>query len=73
MMRRYELFYELVQFSVTNPNGSHDSFLKTIKPIIVSMYEGDTSKADEVIKLSKYFRKFILTGEIHQEIAKYLA
>jgi hypothetical protein len=73
VMRRYELFYELVKFSVTNPNGSYDSFLKTIKPIIVSMYNGDTTKADEVINLSKHFRKFILTGEQHQDIVPYLA
>lgn len=72
MMRRYELFYELVNFSVNNPNGSHDSFLKKIKPIIVSMYNGDTDKAEQILGLSKLFRKFILQGEIHQDIAKFL-
>jgi hypothetical protein len=72
MMRRYELYYELVNFSVNNPNGSHDSFLKKIKPIIVSMYNGDTAKAEQILGLSKLFRKFILKGEIHQDIAKFL-
>ena len=72
MMRRYELFYELVNYSVSKPNGSHDGFLKVITPIIVSMYNGDTDKANEVIKLSKHFRAYILKGDIHQDIAQYL-
>ena len=72
MMRRYELFYELVNYSVNKPNGSHDGFLKVITPIIVSMYNGDTDKANEVIKLSKHFRAYILKGDIHQDIAQYL-
>ena len=72
MMRRYELMYELVNYSVNKPNGSHDGFLKVITPVIVSMYNGDTDKANEVIKLSKHFRAYILKGEIHQDIAQYL-
>ena len=72
MMRRYELFYELVDFSINKPNGSHETLLKKIKPIIVSMYGGDESKADEVIGLSRHFRKFILDGEIHPSIAEFL-
>jgi hypothetical protein len=72
MMRRYELMYELVNYSVNKPNGSHEAFLKTIKPIIVSMYNGDTTKAEEVLRLAKLFRAYILKGEIHQDIARYL-
>jgi hypothetical protein len=72
MMRRYELFYEIVNFTINKPNGSHDSLLKILKPIILSMYNGDVDKTDEVIALSKHFRKFIMNGEIHQDIATYL-
>jgi len=72
MMRRYELFYEVVNFSINNPNGTHDSLLKRVKPIILSMYEGNTEKADNVIALSKHFRKFILDGKIHRDIAEFL-
>jgi len=72
MMRRYELFYEVVNFSVNKPNGSYESLLKILKPIVLSMYNGDVDKCEEVIKLSRHFRKFILTGEIHQEIAEFL-
>lgn len=72
MMRRYELFYEVINFSINNPNGTHDSLLKRVKPIILSMYDGNTEKADNVIALSKHFRKFILEGKIHTDIAMFL-
>lgn len=71
-MRRYELFYELVNFSVNNPNGSHETFLKKIKPIIVSMYNGQTEKADEILKLARHFQKFINKGTIDPEIQEFL-
>ena len=72
MMRRYELMYEIVNFSVSKPNGSHDTFLKGITPIVLSMYNGDTDKANEVLRLAKHFKAYILKGEIHQDIAQYL-
>lgn len=71
MMRRYELMYELVNYSVNKPNGSHEAFLKTITPIIISMYNGDTEKANEVMRLAKLFRAYILKGETHEDIARY--
>lgn len=72
MMRRYELMHELVNFTVTKPNGSHDALIKTIKPILLSMYNGDVTKTDEVIRLSGLFRTFILKGTIHADIKKFL-
>lgn len=72
MIRRYELFYEVVNFSVNSPNGSHDLLLKRLDPIVLSMYNGDRAKADEVLSLSKHFRKYILAGDIHQDIAPFV-
>ena len=72
MMRRYELFYEVVDVSINNPSMSHVSFMKRIRPIIISLYNGNVEKADEIIGLAKHFRKFILDGDIHQDIAKFL-
>lgn len=72
MMRRYELMYELVDYSVNKPNGSHDSFLRRIKPIILSMYNGDVDKTEQIIKLSKHFRTFIINGKVSPEIERYL-
>lgn len=72
MMRRYELFYEVINFSINKPNGSHDSLMKIVKPIVLSMYNGDVDKCEEVIRLSKHFRKFILDGTVHQDITEFL-
>jgi hypothetical protein len=71
MMRRYELFYEVVNASVSGT--SHEALLKKLKPVIVSMYNGDTAKADEVLRLAKLFRTYILKGEVHQDILPYLS
>ena len=72
MMRRYELMYELINFSINNPNGTHEGFLTKIKPIILSMYENDTEKVEKIYGHARNFRAFILNGTIHQSIAKYL-
>ena len=72
MMRRYELFYEVVNFSINKPNGSHEALLKLVKPILLSMYNGEAEKVDEVLKLARHFRKYILIGSIHPDIASYL-
>lgn len=71
MMRRYELFYILLNYSV-NVKGTQATFLKQIRPIIVSMYNGDTAKADEIVGLAKHFQKFINTGIIHDDIKRFL-
>ena len=71
MMRRYELFYEVVNASVSG--ASHDTLLKRLKPVIVSMYNGDVTKAEEVLRLAKLFRTFILKGEIHGDIVQFVS
>ena len=72
MMRRYELFYEVVNYSINKPNGGHDALLKALKPIVVSMYDGNVAKAEAVMGLAKHFREFILKGKIHDSIAEFL-
>ena len=71
-MRRYELMYELLDFSVNNPNVKYSSFLKKIKPIIIAMYEGDVSKAEEIIELSKHFQKMLDTKLINSKVVKWV-
>ena len=71
-MRRYELFYELVNFSINKPNGNHDAFLKVIKPIILSMYNGNVEDTNEVLRLAKLFREYIVNNTIHPDIAQYV-
>jgi hypothetical protein len=72
VMRRYELFYQLVDFSVNNPNGSFKSFIKKVYPIILSMYSGDTDRADEIVKLSSKFQAYIDLGTVDESIAEFV-
>jgi hypothetical protein len=71
MMRRYELFYALLNFAI-NVKGKPETFLKQIRPIVVSMYNGEEDKANEIIGFAKHFQKFINTGIIHEDIKRYL-
>jgi hypothetical protein len=72
MMRRYELFYHLVDFSVTNPSGSFTSFIKLVYPIVLSMYNGDETKAKEVLDLAVDFQDYINTGSVSTKIRVFL-
>jgi len=72
MMRRYELFYEVLNFAITNPNGTHAQLMKVIKPIVLSMYEGNVEKAERVIELSKHFQAFIDSGDVHDDIRQFI-
>jgi len=72
MMRRYELMHELVNYSVNKPNGSHEAFLKSIKHIVLSMYNGDEAKTNDMLKLSGLFRDYIMKGNVHPDISQYI-
>lgn len=72
MMRRYELFYELVNFSVNKPNGSFATLLKKVTPILKAMYEGDMDKVAKVLKLAKAMQRYIDTGLINREVIEYI-
>jgi hypothetical protein len=72
VMRRYELFHELVDYSVNETTGTWKGFVKRIEPIIRSMYNGDADKTSEVLYLAKHFQKFINDNIIHPDIEDYL-
>ena len=68
LMRRYELMYEIMNFSINNPNGSHSTLMKKVRPIIKSMYGGDEAKADEIISLANSFRRMLVTRKINRDV-----
>jgi len=72
MMRRYELIYELLNFSINNPNGSHNAFLKKVTPIIKSMYGGDMEKVATIIDLAKGFRKYMISGKVNRKVIDFV-
>jgi len=73
MMRRYEMMYELVDFSVNNPNGSFKTFLKKCEPILMAMYDRDQAKVNEIMTLAVSFQKHINTGRVTEDIQGWLA
>lgn len=72
MFRRYELMYEIVDFSIEKPNGRFSTLLNKVKPIILSMYEGDTAKVDMILSLAKDFYKFVKDGTISSNIEEFI-
>ena len=72
MFRRYELMYQIVDFSITKPNGRFSTLLNKVKPTILSMYEGDTAKVDMILSLAKDFYKFVKDGTISNSIEEFI-
>ena len=72
MFRRYELMYQIVDFSIEKPNGRFSSLLKKVEPIILSMYEGDRAKVDMILSLAKDFYKFVKDGTISNSIEEFI-
>jgi hypothetical protein len=70
MIRRYELMYEMVDACMNDV--PYASFIRKIKPILLSMYEGETAKVDRLIDLAKHLRKFILTGKVTAQVVAHL-
>ena len=64
MIRRYELMYHIVDFAVNHPTATYNRFIRTIEPILLSMYNQDTDKVQRLVELSKHFRKFIFSGKV---------
>lgn len=71
-IRRYEIMYHLLDFAVNQPNATLHKFGNTLKPILISMYDGDIDKVDEVLQLSKHFAKFMKTGKVNIHTAPWL-
>ena len=70
LMRRYELMYMVVNAAMTEQ--SYKSFYKEIKPLILSMYDGDSAKADQILELANSFQNYINSGQISDDIRTYL-
>tara|TARA_R100001463_G_scaffold76672_10_gene130871 strand:+ start:829 stop:1824 length:996 start_codon:yes stop_codon:yes gene_type:complete len=67
LMKRYELFYELIDCAVNGVSWS--KFMSRVKPIILAMYPDNENKARLILSQAKYFQKFIDTnGERTHEV-----
>jgi len=62
--RRYKLMYTMLDFAINQPNARLSKFHRAIRPIILSMYEGNVEKADAILGLAVHFTQFLKTGKI---------
>ena len=69
---RYRLMYELMNYAVNKPNGTYAGFIKKIKSILMFMYDGNESRVDEVVTLSKAFRKMLMSGKINADVVQWV-
>jgi len=58
-IRRYEFFYQMVDFAVNKQHSSLHHFCNAVRPILMSMYDNDTEKVEKTIALAKEFQKVI--------------
>ena len=72
MIRRYELMYEIVDFSITKPDGRFSTLLRKVKPILMLMYNRDASKVSERLQWAKHFNRFVKDGTIHNSIRDFI-
>jgi len=64
MIDRYRLMYTILDFAINQPNARLSKFHRAIRPIILSMYEGNVQKADAILGLAVHFTQFLKTGKI---------
>ena len=69
---RYRLMYEIVNYAVNNPNGTHRGLLGKLKPILMMMYNNDADKVAKVMELSKEFRKMLMTRKINHAVQPFI-
>ena len=62
-IRRYEFFYQMVDFAVNKQHSSLHHFCNAVRPILMSMYDNDAEKVEKTIALAKEFQKVINGGK----------
>lgn len=64
MRDRYKLMYTILDFAINQPDARLSKFHRAIRPIILSMYDGNVEKADAILGLAVHFTQFLKTGKI---------
>lgn len=66
---RYELMYEILYAAF---EGGAYSFLHKVRPIVHKMYDGDTERVDEVMRLAKHFQRMIDSCQINEYVRQFV-
>ncbi len=76
-IRRYELFFELVDIAVNSPNARFNTAVKRVRPILERMYtrgDGsiDSARVNSIVDYALDFQKLIDTGKCSRRIVGFL-
>ena len=72
LMKRYSLFYELMDTAVNKPTTRFNTFLERVRPILMRMYDGDRAKVEEVFAYARDFQRMLNTGRVSRMILPFL-
>jgi len=71
MINRYKLMQIIVDYAV-NDRGTYAKLMKKLKPTLLSMYNNDEQKVNELIVLSRSFKKMLLNNKIDEKIVPFI-
>ena len=72
LMKRYTLFFELMDTAVHRPRTRFNTFLEKCRPIVMRMYNQDATKVEEVFELARDFQRMLNKGRVSRRILPYL-
>lgn len=72
LMKRYSLFFELMDTAVHRPRTRFNTFLEKCRPIVMRMYDHDAAKVEEVFQLARDFQRMLDKGRVSRRILPYL-
>ena len=73
LIRRYEMFYLMLDFGINKDRINFTAFLNKCEPIILRMYDYNQDRADMILGLAKDFQHYINTGNRRQSIRPFIS
>ena len=72
LMKRYSLFFELLDTAIHKPTTRFNTFLERCRPIVMRMYDHDIAKVEEVFEFARDFQNMINKGRVSRRILPYI-
>jgi len=72
LIRRYEIFFELMDFAVNRNRVNFNKFLDKCAPILLRMYDYNSERVELILGLAKDFQHYINTGRIRESIREFM-
>jgi len=72
LIRRYEIFYLMLDFAINKDTINFSAFLNKCKPIVLRMYDYNQDRADMILGLAKDFQHYINTGNRRQSVRQFI-